>query len=142
MSTRDLDRLATAVKKRRLELYPSRLAAAKAAGVSKDTWRKVEEGDPAVRETSYAKMDQALHWMVGSCTTILTGGEPVAVDHQDGVDVVHTPQSMLPEDVRIAVTDAAMAVTPGLTLGDVQALSTQVVEELRRRGILPPTPQG
>ena len=38
MSTpRDLARLAKAVKARRLEVHPSRLAAAKAAGVSKDT---------------------------------------------------------------------------------------------------------
>lgn len=140
MSTRDPHRLATAVKRRRLELYPSRLAAAAAAGISKDTWKKIEDGDPSIREVSYVKVERALKWAQGSCTAVIEGGDPAPVDREGDVETVRIPQSMLPEDVRLAVNDAAMAVTPGMPIREVQALSNQVVEELRRRGILPPSP--
>ncbi|MFD9425554.1 MULTISPECIES: helix-turn-helix domain-containing protein [unclassified Streptomyces] len=66
MGTRDLARLASHVRTRRLELYRSRLAAAEAAGISKDTWRRVEEG-MGVREVTYAKVDRALGWDTRSC---------------------------------------------------------------------------
>lgn len=138
--TRDLDRLAKIVKARRLKTHPSRLAAAVAAGVSKDTWQRVEEGVP-VRDVSYAKMDPALGWAVGSCMLIAEGGEPVPVSQHEAdgsaFESVSLPPSLLPEDVRGVVTDAAMATTPGLTVREIQELSDKVVEELRRRGILP-----
>lgn len=137
---RDLDRLAKAVKARRLELHPSRLAAAKAAGVSKDTWQRVEEGMP-VRDVSYAKMDPALGWVVGSCMLIAEGGDPVrATYHEsDGEAFMRTelPPSFLPDDVRKVVTDAVMATRSNLTVSEVHDLSDRVVEELRKRGILP-----
>lgn len=140
---RDLDRLARAVKARRLQLHPSRLAAAAKAGVSKDTWQRVEEGDP-VRDVSYAKMDPALGWAVGSCLLVAEGGSPVPVTHHEGDGGAFTqaeiPASLLPEDVRGVVTDAAMATTPGLTVREIQELSDKVVEGLRKRGILPEAP--
>lgn len=79
MATRDLDRLAKHVKAHRLELYTSRDAAAAAAGMTKDTWQRVEEGRP-VRESSYAKVDRALGWATGSCVSIAEGGEPVLMN--------------------------------------------------------------
>ncbi|NWF25303.1 hypothetical protein HW130_03320 [Streptomyces sp. PKU-EA00015] len=140
---RDLDRLAKAVKARRLQLHPSRLAAANAAGVSKDTWQRVEEG-LSVRDVSYAKMDPALGWVVGSCMLIADGGDPVPVVQHEAAgsafESVSIPPSLLPEDVRGVVTDAAMATTPGLTVREIQELSDKVVEELRKRGILPAAP--
>lgn len=136
---RDLDRLAKAVKPRRLQLHPSRLAAAKAAGVSKDTWQRVEEGDP-VREVSYAKVDQALGWAVGSCTSIAEGGEPVAVEHlgaDDGTMISAIPASWLEKELPGVIESSAMETTPGLTVREIHALSDQVMEKLRRLGIRP-----
>lgn len=121
-------------------MHASRLAAANAAGVSKDTWQRVEEGVP-VRDVSYAKIDPALGWAVGSCMLIADGGDPVPVARHEGdgsaFESVKIPPSLLPEDVRGVVTDAAMATTPGLTVREIQELSDKVVEELRKRGILP-----
>lgn len=141
MSTpRDLARLAKAVKTRRVELHPSRLAAAQAAGVSKDTWQRVEEG-LSVRDVSYAKMDPALRWVTGSCALIAEGGEPVLADYREdsagGYMVSKVPPSLLPEDVRRVVTDSAMATAANLTVREIHDLSDRVVEELRKRGILP-----
>ncbi|MGA4864173.1 hypothetical protein ACPB9J_16150 [Streptomyces lavendulocolor] len=140
---RDLDRLARAVKTRRLELYPSRLLAAKSAGVSKDTWAKVEEGRP-VRDVSYGKVDLALGWAVGSCLLIAEGGDPIPVRHVETEAGVHAvaniPQKLLPADVRHIVSDSVMATAPGLSGGKIKKISDQVIEELRKRGILPDAP--
>ncbi|MET9517494.1 hypothetical protein [Streptomyces sp. NPDC002994] len=140
MTTRDLARLARAVKARRLELHPSRLAAATSAGVSKDTWQRVEEGLP-VREVSYAKMDPALAWASGSCIAITEGGEPVPVEYvesEGGTSMVSKPPpEWLEGEARKAVQSSAMATTPGLTWTEIRDLSDQVVKELRARGILP-----
>ena len=64
MATRDPGRLAKHVKAHRMELFTSRKAAADSAGVSKDTWQRVEEG-LEVRETTYVKIDKALGWASG-----------------------------------------------------------------------------
>ncbi|MBQ1164822.1 helix-turn-helix domain-containing protein, partial [Streptomyces sp. A73] len=75
----DLKRLGKHVERRRIELYPSRKAAADTVGMSKDTWRKIERGE-TVRAGSYAKVESALHWAPGSCQDILDGGKPVPVE--------------------------------------------------------------
>ncbi|WP_329336206.1 helix-turn-helix domain-containing protein [Streptomyces sp. NBC_01352] len=141
IAPRDLARLAKFVRTRRLERYPSRLAAAKAAGVSKDTWKRVEEG-LVVREGTYAAMDPALGWAVGSCMAIAEGGEPVPVEYsEEGGGTFTIPRSWLPEEagaaVRDAVRDSAMETTSNLTVRELHALSDRVVEELRKLGILP-----
>lgn len=141
MSTpRDLERLAKAVKARRLEVHPSRLAAAKAAGVSKDTWQRVEEGRD-VRDVSYTKMDSALGWASGSCIAIAEGGDPVLVHHvgagESSAMVSHLPAAWLEEELQEVIQSSAMATTPNLTVREIRDLNAKVVEELRRRGILP-----
>lgn len=141
MSTpRDLERLAKAVKARRLEMHPSRLAAAKAAGVSKDTWQRVEEARE-VREVSYAKVDAALGWASGSCIAVAEGGEPVPVEYVEGgggtAMVSQVPATWLEGELQEAIQSSAMMTTPNLTVREIRNLSDQVVEELRKRGILP-----
>ncbi|WP_420032319.1 hypothetical protein ACN2WE_05505 [Streptomyces sp. cg28] len=130
MSTRDLERLATAVKTARLDRYPSRVAAAEAAGVSKGTWQRIEEAKE-VRDGSYAKVEKALDWPPGTCDRILAGeAAPTALD----VDVtVRTPDEM-DESVRDIVQLAAIATTPGLTGAEIRALSDRITEDLRRAG--------
>ncbi|WP_225794707.1 helix-turn-helix domain-containing protein [Streptomyces aculeolatus] len=142
MPDRDLERLAKAVKARRLERYPSRREAAIAAGVSKDTFQRIEEGQP-VRDVSYVKVDRALGWAPGSCDEIAQGGEPVPVQMSEDGDVMYAtvPITGLTEKIERAVTDATMAVTPDLTVREIKALNSRVIEELQRQGVLPETDQ-
>nr|WP_206669422.1 helix-turn-helix transcriptional regulator [Streptomyces lavendulae] len=133
MATRDLDRLAKRVKAHRLELYSSRLAAAEAVGVSKDTWQRVEEG-LVVREATYAKIDKALGWATGSCVAITEGGEPALA----GESVMPPPsgevKGLSPAEARQAVWDAARAKLPDAAIGQLDAFSDELVEILRRAG--------
>lgn len=76
----DFARLAQEVKARR-EARPLRLTiedAAAIAGVSENTWIRVEAGKRA-RGLSYAGIDEALQWEPGSCRAILAGGDPTPV---------------------------------------------------------------
>ncbi|MET9467385.1 hypothetical protein ABZY44_21780 [Streptomyces sp. NPDC006544] len=137
--TRDLDRLAKAVKARRLELYPSRLAAAAAAGISKDTWQRVEDGKP-VRDGTYAKMESILRWAAGSSESITAGESPVEVlsgPAADDTSISRVPTEWLEGEFREAVQSAAIATTSNLTVREIRELNEEVMNELRRRGILP-----
>lgn len=134
MATRDLRRLAARVKAHRLELYPSRLAAAKVAGISKDTWQRVEEAE-GVREATYAKVDRALRWATGSSIAVAEGGEPVLVDAAGEVAGVPAKKDPLdPEKVRRAAFDAARTTLPTASIGDLDAFTDELVEVLRRTG--------
>lgn len=147
MATGDLARLAKYVKTRRLERFTSRKAAADAAGISKDTWLRVENGHD-VRETSYAAVDRALGWATGSCVAIAEGGEPVPADYVEGESgaaavAVRPPSAWAgasaEEIVRKAIADGALVAAPGLQLGEMKELTERVVEALREEGVLPKT---
>jgi hypothetical protein len=132
MTTRDLDRLAKYVRLHRLELYPSRLAAATAAGISKDTWARVERGLD-VQEPKYTQIERALGWATGSCMAIAEGGEPVLVDRPaNGTPAASA--SISAEALRRAAFEAARAKLPGAPIGDIDAFSDELVEVLRRAG--------
>ncbi|MDJ0460300.1 hypothetical protein [Streptomyces sp. H27-C3] len=133
MGTRDLARLAPRVKAHRLELYPSRLAAAEAAGISKDTWRRVEEGMD-VREVTYAKVDRALGWATGSCVAVAEGAEPVLVGSAAGDESASAGAGLSADAVREAAFKAARQTLPNVAIGDLDAFSEQLVEALRRSG--------
>ena len=134
MSTPDLAGLAKAVKAQRLALFPSRLAAANAAGISKDTWARVEDG-LTVRDGTYAKMEPVLQWAAGSCEAVLRGENPTeAVPMESGVPgTVKT--TLTKEDVRESVQLSAIATT-GLTADEIRALSERVVQDLKKRGLI------
>lgn len=133
MANRDLGRLAKRVRAHRLELYPSRLAAAQAAGISKDTWHRVEEGDE-VRESTYAKIDKALGWATGSCVAISEGGEPALVGESLARPSSEEPKKLSSREARQAVWDAARAALPSAPIGQLDAFSDELVEILRRAG--------
>lgn len=133
MATRDLGRLAKYVKAHRMEAFSSRAKAAAAAGISKDTWQRVEEGKE-VRESTYAKVDRVLGWAVSSCIAVADGGEPVLVDEQAGSGPALLSGKVAAGDVRRAAFEAAMAKLPGAQIGDIQAFSDELVEVLRRAG--------
>ncbi|MFB7597204.1 helix-turn-helix domain-containing protein [Streptomyces sp. NPDC056160] len=138
MATPDLDRLAARVKAHRLELYPSRLAAARAAGISKDTWQRVEEGE-SVREATYAKIDKALGWVVGTCVAVMNGREPVLAGADaggDGSPMGGALSGSAPsaEQLRRAAFEAARAKLPNAPIGAIDEFSEELVEILRRAG--------
>lgn len=133
MTTRDLGRLAKRVKAHRLELYPSRLAAAAAAGISKDTWKRVEEGKP-ILEVKYAQIDRALGWATESCVAISEGGEPIlaAAGPPGATDA---PSGRLSaSELRRAAFEAARAKLPAAPIGEIDAFTEELVEALRKAG--------
>jgi hypothetical protein len=137
MATRDLGRLGKAVKARRSKLFTARLKAAKAAGMSKDTWQRVEDGE-TVQPGTYTKMEPALRWAFGSCEAIAEGGEPLPVEYvESGGDVtmVSKPVVASAGDVRNVVTISAMATMPEATMRSVQEQAERIVEELKKLGL-------
>ena len=131
MATRDLDRLAQRVKAHRLALYPSRLDAALAAGISKDTWKRVEDGQ-LVQDVKLARIDKALGWTTGGCIAIAEGGEPVLVDSDSGPAPASAPLDA--GLVRKAVYEAARSRMPSAPIGDLDGLAEEIVDVLRRAG--------
>lgn len=117
-----------------MELYTSRLAAATAAGISKDTWHRVEEGEE-VRESTYAKIDRALNWATGSCMTIAEGGPPVFAD-QPAASPPAADARLTEEQAREMAWDTAKETLPTAPLGELQAFVEGLVENLRRAGIV------
>ncbi|KOU17067.1 hypothetical protein [Streptomyces sp. WM6349] len=136
---RDLDRLATAVQTRRTELRLGIEPAAKLAGISKDTWKRVEAG-LKVRDTSYAAIDRALQWAAGGCAAVLAGGDAITSEPLEGggevVQISRIPKKELERVFGDAVQSAALATKGDLTGAEILELNRRVMEELRSRGIL------
>lgn len=78
----DLQRLAEAVRARRLSMGGlTQGQAATAAGVSDTTWNQIETGK-AVSVRSLAKVGQSLWGDPAAPLAILEGGDPPSTDHQ------------------------------------------------------------
>lgn len=131
--------LATTVRKRRTELGLGIEPAAKLAGISKDTWKRVEAG-LGVRDTTYAAVDRALQWASGGCATVLKGGDALAVEavREEGevVQIARIPKRELERVFGDAVQSAALATKGDMTGDQILELNRRVMEELRERGIL------
>lgn len=135
----DLGRLGRHVERRRHELRLSRLQAATKAGMSKDTWMRVERGD-VVRNGNYIKIEEMLLWAPGSCLSIAEGNGPVEIGEGQiapGVVAATVPVADLGDEVRRSVESASIAVTDGLTAQQIRELSARVVSDLKERGIIP-----
>ena len=144
---RHLHKLAALVTQRRVALgYPSKEAAAEACGISHTTYRKIEGGrDMApqrVRSTTYAKLDLGFKFRPGSCEAVVAG-EADSITLEDGTELIegaqiaHFDAGALSDGIPDAVTKSAMLVAPELTGHQIQAMGERVMEELRRRGLLP-----
>jgi transcriptional regulator with XRE-family HTH domain len=72
------DRLAAAVRRRRLELGLSERQAAERAEVARNTWSSMEAGKRQTAEHRYAGIERALDWEPGSIDAILSGRQPTA----------------------------------------------------------------
>jgi len=138
MAPRDPDRLAQAVKLRRTELGLALKRAANMAGVSPDTWRRVERGEP-VRDLSFAKMDPVLQWATGSCLAVLEGRSAIpSKPSRSNPDVMISaiPPDAIVDEARDVVQLATLATAKGLTREQILELSDRVVEDLRKHGLL------
>lgn len=121
-------RLGALMKQRRLELDLPKRSVSDKAGVSINTYGRVEEGYP-VRDVSYSKIESALGWTAGSAQKVLAGtGEPVAEDAQ--VASIKMSEDALTDSVQRAF----VAVTDDLTAAQIRELSDRVVEDLKKRG--------
>lgn len=136
---RDYERLAARAGKRRKDLGLALSdASAKAGGVSKGTWRRVEKGLP-IRDTNYQKIDSLLEWAVGSCIGVLDGGEPVPVDGVGAAPDVQKsplPPEVLERERLETVQLALIATAKGTPAEEIREMSERVVRDLRERGLV------
>jgi hypothetical protein len=104
--------------------------------MSNTTWKRVETALP-VRDTTYARVDQVLGWLPGSCMDILNGStaQPTTSAAADGAR--HTEVGELEESLRAAIQSATITTAPELTGGQIRELHERVIEDLRKRGVLP-----
>jgi transcriptional regulator with XRE-family HTH domain len=134
-SSSDYARLADTARERRLELGLSIVAVAAAAGMSKDTYKRVEAGLP-IRDASYVKIDKALHLAIGSCHDVLSGADIVATA-RSGDELQLRTLSVAPETAaKDAVVSAVIATNGSLTAAEISDLSQRILEELKDRGVL------
>jgi hypothetical protein len=141
LTDHDLERLAKAARRRRADLgIAMNDANAKAAGVSKGTWQRVEKAQ-SIRETNYVKIDGLLKWAPGSSLRVLEGGEPVSVSDMadaDAVDVQKSsfPQEVVDERVREIIQLALIATAKGTTAEEIRRMSERAVHDLREHGLI------
>lgn len=132
--------LGALVRQRRVALGYTQAQGSKACGLSGQTYWNVEHGVPA-SATTYAKVEHGYGMRAGSCQAILKGADSITLD--DGTELIAGGQiqrvetGQLAEDIREAVNSAARLTAPDLTHRQTEEMTAQVVEELRRRGILP-----
>ena len=129
--THDYARLAKLARARRLELGLAITAVAEAAGISKDTYRRIEEGRD-VRDISYARIEPALRWASGSCRAVLEGGEPTPAEQSKPV----VTRVELDEDVMGQIVKAAIVTTSELSAAEIRTISDRVIADLKLRGLL------
>lgn len=132
-----LHRLADHIRRRRVDLGMNKIDVAKAADITINTYMKLEDGR-AVRDLTYGKVEGVLQWASGSCRQVLRGGDPTIADRlTDGAVASPVTSDDLEGDIGRAVTDAAIAISDGMSAADIRELKQRVIEELRRRGRLP-----
>ncbi|MES9522390.1 hypothetical protein [Streptomyces capoamus] len=145
-AARHLQKLAALVVQRRVALgFASKEAAAEACDISHTTYRKIEFGRP-VRGTSYAKLELGFGFRPGSIKAVLEGTSD-SITLEDGTELIEGGQvtrvdpTALETALRDVVRSSATLTRPDMTLGQVEAMNERIVEELRRRGLLPRTPE-
>lgn len=116
-------------------LFSSRIAAAAAAGVAKDTWRRVEEGQ-SVQDTKLAQISRALGWTASSGDVVAEGGEPILTKDAGKAAPAAAPPLMAAEEVRGVVLELARDKLRSTPIGDLDDFSAGLVEVLRRAGMV------
>jgi hypothetical protein len=131
MATRDLARLGRYVYAHRTERFTSRKAAADAAGISKDTWRRAEEG-LEVQDGKLAQINRALGWAPSSWLIVAEGGEPVLADEsRPGPPAGSAPSE---DEARKAAYEAARLAMPTAPIGEIDDFVDRFVKVMQRVG--------
>jgi hypothetical protein len=132
-----LQRLATQVTQRRVDLKMNKIDVARSAEIQINTYSKVEDGKP-VRPMTYGKIEEVLGWASGSCMDILRGAATATVIEKGPAGAAISPIQTgdLADDVAEAVQSAAIAVSDSLTSAEIRRMK-QLVEELVKRGKIP-----
>ncbi|MFC8361084.1 hypothetical protein ACFUIY_14575 [Streptomyces griseorubiginosus] len=134
-------RLGSLVTQRRtmLAITDKRVAASRCS-MSVTTYTKIENGD-AVNPMSYTKLESGFGLQLGACRAVLDGAESLVLE--DGGEVfvggrsTRVDSQQLEPVLRQVITKWARLVRPDITLGEDQAMSDGVLEELKRLGFLP-----
>ena len=151
-TARHLGKLAALVTQRRVALgLASKEAAADACGISHMTYRKIEgtRGAPPqlASPATYAKLEVAFGFRPGSCKAVLAGADSITLE--DGTELIEGGQitqhkvnvADLSEELRREFLDVATVTSPGISLGEADAMSREAVERavkiMQERGILP-----
>jgi hypothetical protein len=138
MTSPALERLGQLVQTRRGELKLGVEPAAKLAGISKDTWKRVEAG-LKVWDRSFAGIEAALQWAPGSCRLITDGGDPIISEPSKvspDAKVAQIPKVELERLVGDAIQSAAIKTKGSLTGDEILELNERVLKELRERGVI------
>lgn len=120
---------------RRHQLGLARKKAAESVGMSKDTWKRVEEGNP-VRAMNYSRIDGVLGWAIGSCDLIASGGDPVPATESatvSGVTIADVTDRAA--KAQRIVEGASVAVT-NLPADEIRALTTRILKDLQKEGFI------
>lgn len=142
-NARHLQLLGALVRQRRAALDLGKDEAARKCGIAPMTYRAIEDGRRA-RDTTYAKVEKTFDFVAGSCRAVLDGSDSIKL--LDGTELIHGAQigrpslEELADEVKQAVSKAAGLHAPDLTHRQTQEMTGEIVEELRRRGILPSAP--
>ncbi|WP_309049023.1 hypothetical protein [Streptomyces sp.] len=128
-----LQRLATAVIQRRVDLGHNKIDVARAAELQINTYSKIEDAKP-VRLTTYGKVEAVLGWAPGSCIHILDGAAAATLIERDEAGTISPVRAEdLAKDVGDAVQNAAIAVGDDLSAAQIRALKQRAVEEVMQR---------
>lgn len=138
---RNLRKLAVLVRQRRVALgIGSTLKAGQRCGIADATYRKIESGLP-VNPTTYDKLEIGFGFQPNSCQAVLDGADSITLadgtELIEGAQIVRFDSAALSEGIPDAVTKSAMLVAPELTGGQIREMNEQVLEILRKRGLLP-----
>lgn len=100
------------------------------------TWRRVEEGQ-AVRDVTYARVDEALGWQAGTSARVIEDPDfaPASSGPSARVRISQVPLDS--EALRQAIQNATIATAPNLTGAQIRELQERAIEELQRQGLLP-----
>ena len=114
--------------------------AAKRCSLSVTTYTKIENGDP-VNAMSYSKLETGFDMRPGSCRAVLDGAESISLN--DGTELfaggrsVRVDSRQLEPTLRDAITKWTRLVRPDITLGEDQAITDGILEELKQAGFFP-----
>jgi transcriptional regulator with XRE-family HTH domain len=128
-------RLGQALKQARLSRGLSQAELAELAGVSTASVQNAEAGDVPKKRMPYtlARIGTALTWPSGSVEAVLDGAAPPG----GWTDVSVQPQ-IDEEELESILNSAMLRATNSTTSTEIRNATKIAIDELRKRGILPP----